>query len=123
VRYGFVIERNGISRLSSARKRLYGFEYLEEFEKVRCLTMRSRSVERFILLGEQEILWPFGTLIHLETEIPRLLDRPCPIGGSGSKECGLLAMLHRDKYKKLCQLGWIYQFKTFLQSDNAVSTL
>jgi hypothetical protein len=32
-------------------------------------------------------------------------------------------MLHRDEYKKLCQLGWIYQFTTFLQSEIAVSTL
>jgi hypothetical protein len=32
-------------------------------------------------------------------------------------------MLHRDKNKKFCQLGWINQFKTFLRANAAVSTL
>jgi hypothetical protein len=54
VGYGFVIVRNGISRLSSARKRLHRFEYLEELEKMRCLTMRCRGLKGFILLGEQK---------------------------------------------------------------------
>jgi hypothetical protein len=32
-------------------------------------------------------------------------------------------MLHRNKHQKFCQLGWINQFKTFLQPDTAVPTL
>jgi hypothetical protein len=32
-------------------------------------------------------------------------------------------MLHRDKHQKFCQLGWINQFKAFLQPDTAVPTL
>jgi hypothetical protein len=90
---------------------------------MRCLTVRGRILQGFVLLCEQKILRTFGALIHFETEIPRLLDRTCSIRSSGSKECGLLTVLHRDKYKKLCQLGWIYQFTTFLQSDIAVLTL
>jgi hypothetical protein len=123
VRYGFVVVRNGISWLSSARKRLHRFEYLEELEKMWCLTMRCRGLKGFILLSEQKILRTFGALIHFETEIPRLLDRARSIGSSGSKERGLLSVLHRDKYKKLCELGWVNQSKSLLQSDTAVSTL
>jgi len=90
---------------------------------MRCLTVRRHVFQRFVLFCEQEILRTLGALIHFEAQIPGFPDRSCPIGSSGSKECGLLAMLHRDEYKKLCQLGWIYQFTTFLQSEIAVSTL
>jgi hypothetical protein len=121
--YGFVIVRNGISRFSSAGKRLHRFEYLEEFEKMRCLTMRGRSVEGFILLGEQEILGTFGTLIDLKTEISRLLERTRSIGSGGSKECRLVAMLHRDEYQEFCQLGWIDHVYNLLESDTAMFTL
>ena len=77
--------------------------------------MRGRGFEGFILLGEQEILRTFGTLIHFETEIPRLLDRARAIGSGGSKECGLLAMLNRDKYQEFRQLGWINQSYNLLK--------
>jgi hypothetical protein len=85
--------------------------------------MRCRGLKGFILLGEQEILRTFGTLIHFETEIPRFLDRTRAIGSSGSKECGLLAMFHRNEYQEFRQLGWVNQFRTFSKSDFAVFTL
>ena len=90
---------------------------------MRSLTMRGRIFQGFVLLREQEILRTLGALIHFESEITRLLDRTCTIRSSGSKERGLLAMLHRDENKKFCQLGWIDQFKTFLQANAAVPTL
>ena len=90
---------------------------------MRCLTVRRRVFQGFVLFCEQEILRTLGALIHFEAQIPWFLDRCCPIDGSRSKECGLMAMLHRDKNQKLCQLGWINQVSTFLHSDIAVSTL
>lgn len=77
--------------------------------------MRGRSVEGFILLGKQEILRTFGTLIQVETEIPRLLERTRSIGSGSSKECGLVAMLHRDEYQEFCQLGWVDQVYNLLE--------
>ena len=85
--------------------------------------MRRRGLKGFVLLCEQEVLRAFGTLVHFESEIPRLFNRTCPIGSGSSQECGLLAMLHCDENEKLCQLGWINQFTTFLLSNIAVSTL
>ena len=85
--------------------------------------MRGHSLHGFVFLSEQEILRTLGTLIHFESEIPRLLDRTRAVGSGGAEKCGLLAVLHRDKYKKFGQLGWINHFNTFFQSNVAVSTL
>ena len=66
--------------------------------------MRRHRLHGIVLLRKHEFLGALRALIHLESLVPRLLERACPICRSGAQECHFMSVLHGDENKKLCKL-------------------